>query len=335
MKFKYTYVTVVLLYISFVLARTHNIKIEDSQNLFDQFLETNNKTYGTKSIEYNIRFNIFKRNYQIVKELNNEKGNHQSIFGITKFMDITQEEFSKFFGLKKFDYNSAICNGTPPVLLSQVVAPDSYDWREHGAVTDVIDQGQCGSSWAFPVIGNIEGIWAVKHKKLTALSTQQLIDCDEEDFGCSGGSLDKAFAYVMKAGGLESNKDYPYTGQVGDCKFDKRLIAASIIGCNYISNNEDDIKNILYQTGPLTVAINANDLQFYSSGIDVPGPGRCDPEQINHGVLLVGYGIENNLPFWIIKNSWGKSWGEKGYFRLVRGRGACGVNRYVITGISA
>jgi len=332
MKYKYNHLTLVLIFISYVLASTHNINSVHLQKLFDQFLENNNRTYTTNSIEYITRFNIFKRNYQITIKLNDAKRNTAN-FGITKFMDLTQEEYRSFLGLKKFDFNSAICNGTPPVL-TQVVAPDSFDWRQHDAVTGVIDQGQCGSSWALPVVENIEGIWAVKHKKLTALSTQQLIDCDKVDYGCSGGSFDQAFAYILKAGGLESNKDYPYTGEVGDCKFKKSLIVASIIGCNYISDNEDDIKNILYQTGPLTVAINADDLQFYESGIDVPGPHQCDPEQVNHGVLLVGYGVQNDIPFWIIKNSWGTSWGEKGYYRLIRGQGACGVNREAITGVS-
>jgi len=243
-------------------------------------------------------------------------------------MDFTVEEF-KNSHLIKFDLNNAFCNGTPHVL-PQVTAPDSFDWRDHGAVTPVLNQGELGAGWTIPVTENIEGVWAAKHNNLTALSIQQLVDCTDTDADC-----DQLYNYVIKVGGMESKEKYPSRGGKDTCKFNKDFIVASIIGCNYVSKDEEEIKNVLYQIGPLTIGINAADMQFYSKGIDNPSTSRCKPEAIDHAAVLVGYGIENKVPFWIIKNSWGTSWGEKGYYRIVRGKGACGVNRFVSTGISA
>jgi len=268
-------------------------------------------------------------------QLNNQDPENTAVFGVTKFMDLTPEEFSNSHGWKKIDnVNEALCNGTPPVLAA-VMAPDSFDWRDKGAVTNVKDQGQCGSCWAFSTVGNVEGQWFLKHQQLTSLSAQELVDCDKVDEGCNGGLPDQAYDYIIKAGGLESDAKYPYTARDGKCKFDKTLVVAKISACTYIGKDEDLIKDTLFQTGPLSIGINAADMQFYSSGIDNPKKSKCNPSQLDHGVLLVGYGTESNTPYWIIKNSWGSGWGEKGYYRIVRGKGACGMNTYVTTAISS
>jgi len=293
---------------------------------YHAFLQQYNRGYATYE-EFNHRLQIFKSNYFTMMQLNAENG---ATFGITQFMDLTPEEFSRSHGWKSVDTNAANCNGTPPVL-TDIAAPDAFDWRDKGAVSNVKDQGQCGSCWAFSVVGVVEGQWFLRHQELVSLSPQELVDCDKIDSGCAGGLPDNAYVYLKQSGGLESESSYPYTAHDGKCKFDKTKVVAAITGCTYISKNEDTIRDILYQSGPLSIGINAADMQFYKSGIDNPAKTKCNPKQLDHGVLLVGYGVENNTPFWIIKNSWGTSWGEKGYYRIVRGKGACGMNTYVTT----
>jgi len=327
---KYVYLAFILVSLSYVFTQDVSIDKFVIKNLFHKFLADHQRSYATQ--EYDYRFNVFKKNYQKIIELNADVEN-TATFGITKFMDLTREEFNGYLGFKKFGINDDLCNNT--LQVPEQVAPDAYDWRQYGAVTDIKDQGQCGSSWAFPVVGNIEGLWFIKHKALFSLSTQQLLDCDSVDYACNGGLFDQGFDYVKKAGGLESDDKYPYVAKQNTCEFNKQLVVASITGCSYISKQEEVIKNTLYQIGPLAVAINGEDLQFYTGGIYKPAKGRCSPENVSHGMLLVGYGVEKNLLFWIIKNTFGKSWGENGYYRLVRGVGACGVNTYVSTGVTA
>jgi len=214
-------------------------------------------------------------------------------------------------------------------------APANWDWREHLTIK-VKNQGQCGSCWAFSAVGNIEGQYELKTKKNALFSEQQLVDCDTVDQGCNGGLMDQAFTYLENSGVMNS-ADYPYTGRGGNCQFDKTKAVANVTGYKFASGekegavDEDALKQMLYENGPFAIAINASTLQFYFGGIMDPFSFLCNPKGLNHGVLLVGYGVENNKPYWIIKNSWGSSWGEKGFFRIIAGKGACGMNTFVVT----
>ena len=165
------------------------------------------------------------------------------------------------------------------------------------------------------------------------LSPQQMVDCDKVDQGCNGGLMEDAFKYIQQAGGIEANADYSYAGYDQTCKFDVTKAVVNVTGYNMAkTEDENDIKALLFQTGPLAIAMNATPLQFYFWGIFNPWfTWICDPSGLNHGVLLVGYGVEGSTEFWIVKNSWGASWGESGYFRIIKGKGACGVNKYVIS----
>ena len=207
--------------------------------------------------------------------------------------------------------------------------PSSWDWRQHNAVTEVKNQGQCGSCWAFSTTGNIEGQWAIHKKKLVPLSEQELLDCDTVDQACNGGLMWDAFQQVIKLGGLESETDYPYeTEKEATCKLQKNEIKASISGWTNISTNEVEMATWLQQNGPISIGINANAMQFYMGGVSHPPSVLCRPTGIDHGVLIVGYGKTWlwRTPYWIVKNSWGPGWGEKGYYRVYRGKGVCGLN---------
>lgn len=206
------------------------------------------------------------------------------------------------------------------------LAPPEWDWRKKGAVTEVKDQGMCGSCWAFSVTGNVEGQWFLNRGTLLSLSEQELLDCDKMDKACMGGLPSNAYTAIKNLGGLETEDDYGYQGHVQACNFSTQMAKVYINDSVELSRDENKIAAWLAQKGPISVAINAFGMQFYRHGIAHPFRPLCSPWFIDHAVLLVGYGNRSNIPYWAIKNSWGKDWGEEGYYYLYRGSGACGVN---------
>lgn len=214
-----------------------------------------------------------------------------------------------------------------PMALDPI--PDKWDWRTKNVVTEVKNQGMCGSCWAFCTIANIEGVWAIKTGQLVSLSEQQLVDCDKVDEGCNGGLPSNAYKEIIRMGGLETEDEYPYKASRKQCHNNRTLEKVYINSSIALPQDEKQIAQYLYKNGPLAVGINANPLMFYHGGIAHPWKFLCSPKSINHGVTIVGYGAQGNKPYWIIKNSWGKGWGESGYFRLYRGEGVCGVDQMV------
>jgi cathepsin F len=165
---------------------------------------------------------------------------------------------------------------------------------------------------------------------------QQLIDCSPYDSGCNGGMPHTAYNYIQQSGGIQSWSSYPFFGYQGYCRYNPNAVIARVAGYTSAgSTNEDVIAAYLYKTGPLAITINASSLQYYQGGIYNVPYNYC-PYAPDHGVVLVGYGVTNSgQKYWIVKNSWGSSWGEAGYFRIARGVGLCGVNQYVISAILA
>ena len=289
--------------------------------------------------EYLARYQVFKRN--IMESFSNENESYK--VGITKFSDLTKQEFAKIYLNLNYDAN-AMVNFDPTIVQISNAAPSSYDWRDHNAVSPVKDQGSCGSCWAFAAIGNLEGLYAIEKGVIKTFSEQMLVDCDTSDSGCNGGLMEYTFTWLKKNGGIMFDSDYPYKGLKQTCKSDKSKFAdMTIIGYKKLGSSsstwscvdEDEVKEFLYETGPLAIALNADPLQTYSSGILDVSSTKCPSSGINHAVLLVGYGTDSSSQkdYWIIKNSWGRSWGESGYFRIRRGNGTCGVNCYVTTAI--
>ncbi|CAF4798014.1 unnamed protein product [Pieris macdunnoughi] len=302
-----------------------------AEQLFFDFITTYRPEYIDDHSEMAKRFEIFKNNVKTIHELNvNERGTAR--YAVTRFTDLSYEEFSnKYLGLKPGlrDQNQI------PFRMAEipdVKIPDKFDWRAYGAVTEVKNQGSCGSCWAFSVTGNVEGQWKIKTGELLSLSEQELVDCDKLDEGCNGGLPDNAYRAIEQLGGLEAENDYPYEGVDDKCLYNKTLSRVHISGALNISSNETDMAKWLTQNGPISIGINANAMQFYVGGVSHPWRMLCSPKNLDHGVLIVGYGVKDyplfhkHLPYWIVKNSWGTSWGEQGYYRVYRGDGTCGVN---------
>jgi len=209
--------------------------------------------------------------------------------------------------------------------------PAAWDWRDHGRVTHVKDQGQCGSCWAFGAVGAVEGQYAANSSNpLTEFSEQQLVSCEKEDDGCDGGTQENSFDYY-KTNGFMLEVDYPYksgAGHVPKCKYDSSNVQGHVASWHQLSTDEDEIMATVAAEGPLTVAVNADYFQTYWGGILNVSKRKCPggDDNLDHAVLIVGYGTsDDGVDYWIIKNSWTSDWGEDGYIRVIRGTDCCGV----------
>ena len=300
---------------------------------FQKFIKKYQKKYESIN-EFLARYEVFRRN--VMDTFKEENSLYRT--GITKFSDLTKQEFAKIYLNLNYDA-LAMSNFDPTIVKVSNAAPDAWDWRDYGRVSPVKDQASCGSCWAFSTIANLEGLYYAKKGVMKTFSEQMLVDCDTSDSGCNGGLMEYAFSWLKKNGGIMTDTDYPYKGVKQTCKSDKsKYVDMSVTGYKKLGSSystwspvdEDEVKEFLYETGPLAVALNADPLQTYSSGILDVTSTKCPTSGINHAVTLVGYGTAS-VDYWIVKNSWGTSWGEKGYFRIRRGNGTCGINCYITT----
>ncbi|XP_072384013.1 cathepsin L-like proteinase [Diabrotica undecimpunctata] len=287
---------------------------------WENFKVTHNKNYRNH-IEENYRFEIFRNNLKAIEEHNKkyEAGELLYFKAINQFADLTKAEFSALLGYKSKNRTSEVefykYNGLD--------LPNSIDWREKGAVLAVRHQISCGSCWAHSAVGALEGQNFIVNGKSDLLSPQELVDCSD-DFRKSdcvnGGDMLEAFEYV-KYEGLDTEEQYPYDDEKLSCR-SKSPKAIRISGYKLLARDENIIKEAVATVGPVSIALNSSPLDFYAGGII---DGDCDPKAIDHGVLIVGYGSENGEDYWIVKNSWGSSFGENGFFRIKRGVNQCGL----------
>lgn len=317
---------------------------------FNEYLTNFGKTYTT-SEEYEMRLQFFNDSLTRIEQFNLE---HSPVFGINKFSDMAREEVrsihSRPIDLKKladirgrktptWEGQCLACVRFPE--LRNTTTPEEWDWRKWGAVTPIKDQGRCGDCFAFGATGDIESSWYLANNSLVSLSEQQITSCDRyrNDEGCYGSETNlDTLQYVINTGGLVSENQYPQSkitykhGKSGKCDKSKlHDFAATITGKMQISGghlydvDEDKAKDALYNLGTMGIAVNSKYFDDYDSGILYVNPSKCKPGDLDHEVLLVGYGVENDHPYWLIKNSWGTDWGEDGYIRVLRGKNVCGV----------
>ncbi|XP_054266067.1 uncharacterized protein LOC128988613 isoform X4 [Macrosteles quadrilineatus] len=307
-------------------------------SMFEEFKRIYNKNYSSEE-EHHKRLRIFRANLKKIQTLQDtEQGT--AVYGPNMFADLSENEFKRqYLGLKTGPAPRPSRHHMTPAEIPDVTLPVDFDWRDRGAVTPVKNQGQCGSCWAFSVTGNVEGQWFLRHGKLLSLSEQELVDCDKRDDGCMGGYMTQAYEAIEELGGLETEDEYPYEAENESCKFNKTEARATVTSSVNITTNETQIAQWLYKNGPISIGINANAMQFYMGGVSHPLKFLCSKDQLDHGVLLVGFGVHRStirhkiLPYWLVKNSWGPHWGEKGYYRVYRGDGTCGVNQMASSAI--
>jgi cathepsin F len=321
-------------------------------NKFQEFIQVFNKTYSTVE-EHNHRFEIFRQNYQELEKARNVTADDvkdadtdiEDILelDITAFFDLTDEEFERVYlsnDVPEEDQkqssepseNSFITgNETDADHLRHLESvPRSFDWRTKGVVAPIRQQGSCGGCYAFSTAANIESQYAIKRGKLINLSEQQIINCNNFAVGCHGGNLGLAFRYLIKSPGLSLSSSLRYIARKERCT--RSVPAVKITNVLFAgTTNEDYIASFLMKHGPLSIAINANMFKFYRKGIMSYSAARCSHKQLNHAVNIVGFGVSGGVKYWIVRNSWGPHWGEKGYVRVARG--TCGVNSYVMTGV--
>ena len=293
----------------------------EHEHEFIKFVARHNRRYATKE-EYLARYEQFERNHKFIVNFN-KLGEHQVAHN--HMSDWTVEEYRQLLGYKPEFKSEATVFET----YENFTAPKEVDWRNEGAVTGVKDQGQCGSCWTFSSTGSLEGRHFQKSGVLTSFSEQQLVDCCNNGVGtcynsqgCQGGVMDEALTYSQQFD-LMTEDDYPYTAQDGSCNY-----KGAGTGAGYKNKSKTDIDGTQQgfqksvATGPTSIAIEADRpaFQFYSGGILTNGCGQ----QLDHGVLAVGYGVEDGVTYTIVKNSWNSSWGDQGYVKLNQDANACG-----------
>ena len=291
---------------------------------FQKFIKKHDKFYDTHN-EFIKRLDIFSSNLRLI-EYNNMYNDNLKL-AVNKFTDMTSDEL--FYGFKSHNMLSKTksCNEFKNYKTSNL--PDSVDWRGT-AVTPVKDQGKCGSCWSFSATGAMEGAWAISTGNLVSLSEQQLLDCSITygDMACKGGLMDNAFEYAIDYG-LCLEHDVPYEAKRESCESSNCEAEVEFSECQDVPSGDQLALKAAVAQQPVSVAIQADKIVFqsYSSGVIT---GDVCGNNLDHGVLIVGYGTENGVDYWLVKNSWGVGWGDNGYVKIgrndtVNNLGVCGI----------
>ncbi|KAG4072621.1 hypothetical protein HA402_004710 [Bradysia odoriphaga] len=293
------------------------------------------KVYPTKLEELH-RNKIFLKNKLEIIQHNNlyELGQVSFRLGLNEYSDLEYSEFitrmnggtnTSIINIHQFQYEAAT------FIKPDIDVPSSVDWSKKGAVTAVKNQAQCGSCWAFSSTGALEGQYFRKTGKLISLSEQNLVDCTRNygNNGCGGGWMGSAFEYIKNNGGIETEQSYPYEARDANCRYDSRSNSGATVkgSVGIQQGDENSLKMAVATYGPIAVAIDASVSTFGHYREGVYYASQCDPGKLTHAVLVVGYDTTaNGQDYWIVKNSWGTSWGQSGYIFMARNKGNnCGI----------
>jgi cathepsin L len=270
--------------------------------------------------EYHLRFGLFIASARYVQEFN--AADHGFTLAVNKFSVMTPAEIEVHKGYISPDPSHRRPMKGP--LRSRGAVPDAYDWRAQKVVQVVKDQGSCGSCWAFGAIAAQESAWAIAHGQLYSLSEQDLVDCVVLVHGCNGGNADIAYLWVVlfQDGYFNTQANYPYTAKQGKCAYDASDQTTLIVDFGAVVQTEAALVNVVYGYGPCAVAIDASHLSFNQYKGGIYNEPACSSSKLDHEVTVVGYSVD----YWLVKNSWGTSWGEAGYIRMTKnGSNQCGI----------
>ncbi|XP_034318850.2 cathepsin L [Magallana gigas] len=292
------------------------------------YKQTHKKTYSQD--EEQMRRLIWEDNVNYIQKHNlaADRGEHTYWLGQNEYADMTIFEFRAIMNGYKMSANRT--KGDLYMSPSNIGdLPDSVDWRKEGYVTDIKNQGHCGSCWSFSATGSLEGQHFKASKKLVSLSEQNLVDCSKKEgnHGCQGGLMDNAFRYIESNKGIDTEESYPYTAKNGFCHFKAENVGATDTGYVDIPHmQEDKLQEAVATVGPISVAIDAGHKSFQLYREGVYSEPACSSSKLDHGVLAVGYGTESGDDYWLVKNSWGTSWGMQGYVMMARNKhNMCGI----------
>ncbi|XP_062110507.1 vignain-like [Humulus lupulus] len=310
----------------------HEKDLASEESLWDLYERwRSHHTVSRDLEEKHQRFNVFKANVKHVHKVN--QMNKPYKLKLNMYADMTNHEFVSTYAGSKVNHYRMLHGERPATSFKHESThhlPASVDWRKKGAVTGIKNQGSCGSCWAFSAVVAVEGINQIETNELVSLSEQELVDCNSKNHGCEGGLMPAAFAFIKNQGGITTEQSYPYKASDGSCESSKFTNSplVTIDGYEMVPENDENALMKAVANQPVSVSIDAGDrdFQFYSEGVY---SGDC-ATQLNHGVAVVGYGATlDGTKYWIVKNSWGTDWGEKGFIRMERGidaeEGLCGI----------
>eukprot|EP00906_Rhabdomonas_costata_P004943 RCo007417 len=306
--------------------------------LFHSYKGKFNRAYSSAAEERK-RLQCFVENLRRIEERNRMD---TAVHGINDFTDLCPEEFrarflggyvSKHRSQEEEEQSGRTAKRAQTAFNVSDPALPTIDWRELGAVGPVKTQGHCGSCWTFSAVAAMEGAYNLKYKPtpFQQLSEEYLVQCSQEppNAGCKGGDMATAINYVISSGGIPSEQSYPYTsgtGVNGTCSTDSSMlqpVAKFSRVLKFYGASEDNLAGYLSTYGPLFIGVAATDAwQTYTGGIL---SANCDNRELNHGVALVGLGIEDSTYYWIVRNSWGSAWGQSGYIYVQYGSNCNGI----------